>query len=232
MEKYVILDCRAEDCAVYTLEREGFTVIASLRLEGLYDAISAHPDIQIHYAGQNRFICAPEVYEYYKKKLKNCEVINAQEPVGLSYPEDVRLNAAYTGEYLICNVQYTAKQILNIHTDVPVINVKQGYSKCSCCIADKRSLITEDAGIAAAAESVGMEVLRVNAGSIKLRGMNYGFIGGATGLIKNNLLSVYGDINTHKNANEIKEFLRRKNINILSLKNGRVEDIGTIIANI
>ena len=58
------------------------------------------------------------------------------------------------------------------------INVSQGYSKCSLCIVNENSVITEDDGIAEVLKRHNMDVLKISAGDVLLSGLDYGFLGG------------------------------------------------------
>lgn len=66
MKKIAVIDCRADDKTVYTLEKLNIKVIPTLKIDNLYDSVATHADIQIHYIGNNCFISAPETYEHYK----------------------------------------------------------------------------------------------------------------------------------------------------------------------
>lgn len=235
MLKTAIIDCRADDRTVYALENIGFTVIPTMKLDFLYDAVSSHADIQIHFLGANRFVCAPETFEHYKKHFPHeLELIKGSSRLGPQYPEDIAYNAAVMGDSVICAQKYTDSVILSEYRRAikKIINVRQGYAKCSTCVAGKNAIITSDSGIAAAAEQNGIDVLRISAGNIRLRGMDYGFIGGASGLVSKNTLAVNGDISTHPDADKIKAFCKKHGAEILCLKDGILEDIGTVITNI
>ena len=78
----------------------------------------------------------------------------------------------------------------------------------------------------------GIDVLKISHGHIELRNLDYGFIGGATGLIDNNTLAVNGDINSHPDSEQIKAFCNKYNVDIVPLKDSNIVDIGTIIVNI
>lgn len=231
MKKIAVVDCRAGDKTVYSLEKAGVSVIPTIKVDQLYDAVATHADMQIYYSGNNCFVCAPEVYEHYKKLLPNeCTLIKGSINIGSAYPEDICYNAAPTGKFVFCNSPYTAPEILN--TDKTILNIKQGYAKCSICVIDENSIITADKGIAVSAQNNGIDSLLVTPGDVHLIGMSYGFIGGATGLIDKNILAVNGDINTHTNSDDIKEFCKKRGVELLQLSCGELEDIGTIITNI
>ena len=232
MKKIAIIDCRADDKTVYTLEKLNIKVIPTLKIDNLYDSVATHADIQIHYFGNNCFISAPETYEHYKKYMpKKCTLIKGQNNIDSKYPYDVWYNATALKDYVICNKAYTDKTILDSHNK-EIINVKQGYSKCNICIVDNNAIITSDNGIAKTVAQKGIDVLKISSGHIELRKLDYGFIGGATGLIDNNTLAVNGDINSHPDSEQIKVFCHKYNVDIIPLKDGKLVDIGTIIVNI
>lgn len=232
MKKIAIIDCRADDKTVYALEKLNITVIPTLKIDGLYDAVATHADIQIHYVGNNCFISAPQTYEYYKNYMpQECTLIKGQKSIGSKYPYDVWYNAAVLKDYVICNATYTDKTVLDKHNK-EIINVKQGYSKCNICVVGDNAIITSDSGIAKAVTQSGVDVLPISQGHIELRNFDYGFIGGATGLIDNHILAVNGDINYHPDNEQIKKFCSDRNIDIVPLKDGNLVDIGTIIVNI
>ena len=138
------------------------------------------------------------------------------------------VHATALKDYVICNKAYTDKTILDSHNK-EIINVKQGYSKCNICIVDNNAIITSDNGIAKTVAKKGIDVLKISPGYIELRKLDYGFIGGATGIIDNNMLAVNGDINSHPDSEQIKVFAIKYNVDIVPLKNSNIVDIGTII---
>ena len=236
MMDIAVVDCRADNETVYALEKMGITVIPTVKVEGLYDAVATHADMQIHCLENGRFICAPEVFEHYKKQLPDdiC-IVKGKSAVGAKYPEDVLYNAAVLRDYVICNARYTESEILSQYSTLKkiIINVKQGYSKCNICIVNGHAVITSDKGIEKSLKNIGdIDVLTIDAGHIKLRGMPYGFIGGATGLIRKNILAVNGDLYTHPDGKIIEHFCKAHNVEITVLKSGILTDIGSVITNI
>lgn len=112
---------------------------------------------------------------------------------------------------------------------VKMIHVKQGYAKCSVCIVDENAIITSDRGIAKVAKNTGFEVMVIEPGFIQLRGLNYGFIGGATGLLDKDALGFAGDLTAHKNGLIIKDFLWTKGKTCIGLGELSLSDVGSII---
>ncbi len=110
-----------------------------------------------------------------------------------------------------------------------IIPVKQGYTKCSICIADENSIITDDESIFKSAQNYFDDILLISKGSVRLKEMNYGFIGGCTGKIDKNKIAFNGRIESHDDHNLIIDFLDRHNITAVELLNDRLTDIGSII---
>lgn len=232
--KIAIVDKRADEKTVYKLENAGLYVIPTIKIDSLYEAVASHADIQIHYLGKNRFICAPEAFEYYKSRLpKDFTLIKGSISIGSAYPYDIPYNAAALTDFVICNSRYTAIEILSEYKRMGrnILNVRQGYSKCSTAVVTGNAIITADTGIYKTAVSNKIDALKITEGYIKLIGMEYGFIGGATGLIDKHTLAVNGDINTHIDAESIKAFCARHGVELFPLNNGTLEDIGSIITN-
>ncbi len=227
----VIVDYRIDKRSIKALEFLGISVIFSCAVPQLYDAVNGHPDMQIHHLGGNRFVCAPEAYEHYCKVMPDTDIIKGSKRLLEKYPDDVAYNAAVFGNYLICNSPCTAIEILETYkvSNQTILNVNQGYAKCSTCVVSDNAIITADSGIYKAALEHGIDALKITEGHIRLAGMNYGFIGGASGLIANDKLAINGNIETHPDSNVIIEFCKKHGVAVVSLNNGDIEDIGSII---
>lgn len=224
----VIVDYRICQESVETLKKMGIDVMYSTPVKAFYKSVNGHPDMQIHHLGDNRFVCIKEVYDYYKERLpKSASLICCAENIGGKYPYDVLCNAAALGGAVVCNAKYSAAEIISQYERV--INVKQGYAKCSVAIISENAAITADSSIANAMTANGIDVLRINEGEIALDGMSYGFIGGACGLISNDILAVNGNIGRHSSYAEIKEFCEKYGVRIAELNDKPLYDIGSVI---
>lgn len=225
--KGVVTDYRISAESIAELKRLGIEVFKTTKIETLYDAVCGHTDMQLYHLGENRFISAPEVYGYYKLLLPESLIIKGSKSLSGKYPHDVPYNAVVVGNYLICNAKYTAPEITE-NSGKTLINTAQGYAKCSVCAVGKNAVITSDDGIYNAAKKY-MDVLKIEPGYIRLNGVSYGFIGGATGLIAPDILAVNGDIKTHPDCGNITAFCKNHRVDILSLKKNIMEDVGSII---
>lgn len=196
----------------------------------LQEGISCHADMVCHHLGENRIV----IYNYDKNFTE--QVINlgfkvyyTYKKLKENYPDDVLLNAARVGKYLICNEKYTDNIILKETEEENTISVSQGYAKCSTLVVNEKSIITSDKGISKKAFNHGIDVLEIEQGHIILDGYNYGFIGGCGALIDKKLMYFTGNINTHPNCNDIKEFLFKKDIKILCGTSNELIDVGSIL---
>jgi len=155
--------------------------------------------------------------------------------IGAEYPKDIVYNAAIVGNCFIHNLDYTDGKLLdafkeqNIGKDIKLINVKQGYTKCNLVVVDDAHAITSDMGIAQALNDENIEVLVINQGFVSLQGFDYGFLGGASGRIDDEIV-FNGDLSAHPDFDEIVEFIEKTGLKVRFFKNYPLTDIGSIIA--
>ncbi len=226
----VLVDCRIEKESIDELNRMGVTVYKSTLIKSLYDEISGHPDIQIHFIN-NKAICAPEVYDYYcSLNIENLELICGSSKLKSEYPLDIAYNVCSLGKYVICRPLCTAIEILSEYHNLKkeILNTKQGYAKCSICVVNDESAITADEGIYKLLNNNKINVLKIRKGHIELNNMG-GFIGGASGLINERTLCFNGNLKTHPDYQNIMDFCNNVNVDVVSLNNGPLKDVGSIL---
>ena len=129
----------------------------------------------------------------------------------------------------MCKADSTEEKILRKYNDECIININQGYAKCNIAVIGKNALITSDKGIYTKALDKGLDALLIKSGFIELKGLSYGFIGGASGMIAPDILAVNGNINTHPDCKNMKAFCRNYGIYITSLNRGKLCDVGSIV---
>jgi hypothetical protein len=229
----MLVDKRIPKDMEYQLQNRNIDIIKTCECRETYEAIKYHPDICVCYLGKGNIVVAPNVYNYYVEALKeyNFHIIKGTEYIKSKYPYNIQYNVAILGKYAIHNFQYTEKNILDYINNNKMIriNVRQGYSKCSICIVDENSIITSDEGIYSEVIKHDINCLLIEDGSIDLFDMNYGFIGGCSGLISKDTICFSGDITKHPNYMEINEFLSTRNKKIKCLSNNTLLDLGSII---
>ena len=150
--------------------------------------------------------------------------------LGPVYPGDIAYNAACTGRYLIHNLKYTAPPIKQFaeKAGMCLVDVKQGYAKCSTVIVDEESIITYDRGIGRACRSAGMDVLMIGPGQVLLPGYDTGFIGGASGRVGDTIV-FHGDLFSHPDGDAIAEFITGRGLKVRSFEDWPLTDIGSVL---
>ena len=148
-----------------------------------------------------------------------------------SYPECVRLNAAVVGRSVIANLKYIDTNLAERLKTLGyrLIHVDQGYAKCSVCVVGENALITSDRSITVAARANGIDTLEISPGGIGLCERYGGFIGGASVLLDETTLAFFGDITAHADYPQIAAFCRSHYVDIVSLFERPLFDIGGIV---
>ena len=229
--KLIAVSSAAKDI-IENLKSANITVIPVESCSNLPEGISSHADLQILHLGGNEILTSScsnkckKAFEDFGFSETECE-----KSLNSAYPDDCLINAAILGNKIIINTKIIDEKLTNFvnNKSMEVIGVKQGYAKCSTLIIEKDAIITADRGIAEAANDHGVEVLTINDENIFLKGFNKGFIGGCGGMIEKHLLGTSGNFKTLKDFDNIKDFLRNRNIYIENLGGYDVIDIGGIL---
>ena len=216
--KQLYVSASAEPALTEWLEEQGYSVVPFSTSGIVAEPVSEHPDM---------FMCRLGIGD-------DSELVSyfVQNDIRLSaeYPHDIAYNAACTGKFFIHNLKYTAPSLLTRAKELgmTLVDVKQGYSKCSTVIVDENSIITYDLGIAAACRKAGMDVLTVQPGHVVLPGYDTGFIGGASGRIGDTIV-FNGDLSAHPSFKGIEEFIAASGLDIKWFPDWPLTDIGSMI---
>lgn len=217
---------------IYTkLQNLGIEPVFTTKSTNVRSGIQNHADVVCCPLNNNKFLLSAEQNELFENLSKmgyEAEFIN--ENLGFNYPDDVLLNCAIIGKHIFYNPDTVSKKIRDYvkNNDLIEVTVKQGYTKCSIAPVTVDSFITDDISIGSRAADFGFDVLVVDKGEIKLKDFNYGFIGGATGKIAEDKLVITGNAAKLSDYDKIKKFLYKKDIELIQLSVGDVEDIGSI----
>lgn len=155
----------------------------------------------------------------------------SRNDLGMEYPYDSSYNAACTGKYFIHNFSCTAPALLHAARELGMImiDVPQGYAKCSTAIVDEDSIITYDRGIAGACSSYpSLDVLLISPGNIRLDGYRTGFIGGCSGRIGDTFI-FNGDVSQHPDFALMIDFVESKGLTAKWFPEYQLTDIGSIL---
>ena len=211
------------------LKELGFETIDTKPIESLIDYERYHADMQLQIIGNRAFISESSLYLKEHLEHANLEVIICKKIVG-KYPNNILLNAALIGDKLICKPDSTAQEILEYCNEngISIVKTNQGYSKCSTLVVADNAIITADKSIFKAAKEADIDVLLISSGNIYLDSENYGFIGGASGVVGDTVL-FFGDISHHPDSCKIVDFLEKHYKKHISLRRGQLMDLGGLV---
>ncbi|MBK5253840.1 MAG: hypothetical protein JJE03_05215 [Peptostreptococcaceae bacterium] len=224
----------AHDCTKKYIRDKGHRIIEIPENNYVLRAISSHPDIfmckmgcksdsPIIYSDEFKFLMGSKTpYEDFKFSL------------GPKYPNDVVYNAAATGKYLIHCLRYTDGKIISAAKKLRLhlIDIPQGYAKCSIIVVNEENIITYDRGISRKIYTDyfpnSPTILQINPGHVTLPGMRVGFLGGASGRLGDEII-FNGDLNEHPDALKIKAYIESRGLKCVWFNDYPLVDIGTII---
>lgn len=199
----------------------------------VYESILSHPDIYFFELAEKTIIYAPSVGERYPRILREksiCLIKGNKDPYG-AYPDTALYNAIRVGNAVFCNPHCVDAIVLEEikKKNLKIIEVSQGYARCSILKVNDKALITSDKGIADAARGAGVEVLLLLAGQIQLPGEKYGFIGGAYGKTQSGKLIFLGDFKLHPQAGKIEDFLFKHSVLYIGVEALPLYDAGGLM---
>lgn len=204
---------RANPLLANHLLKKGYEVITIRDTPYVHPAIASHPDLYLCKMGVGQdapvFVGKPKL-------------------LAPNYPADVRYNAVCLDDYFIHNLSHTDPNLLSAAKKrglIP-IHVKQGYTKCSCVVVDGSSIITADEGIWKSLRPFPIQVLLVKKGYVELPGFPYGFLGGASGRISDELI-FHGNLQGHPDFHRIKAFVEARDLSLTFFKPFPLADIGS-----
>jgi hypothetical protein len=201
---------------LFYLFEHGFNPVVMKQSASVRGSINSHPDI---------FMCKMGVDP-------DAPLIKAEPShVGWEYPQNIAYNAVCIDKYFIHNLKYTQPEVLEKARQMGkiLIDVPQGYTKCSTVVVNGSSLITADEGIARVlSDYKDIDVLKISPGYVELPGYNTGFLGGASGLVGDTMLFC-GDLAAHPDYYDILSFILRRGINVKFFDSLPLLDVGSFI---
>ena len=231
----LIVDYKTPKEETNILKSFGFEIIKTSPNKAMYDAIDGHPDIQMTLIGNTLFVNQKIPYEFLVSlENKNIHYKIGKKSLSLPYPSNIPFNSLVSDDLFIHKLDSTEPLVLEKANklNLDLINVNQGYTRCSTAFVGKDSYITEDKSIAKKLASLNKNVFIKEPSNIYLRGFDHGFIGGSMSLItlnNENIILITGDIDKYRFGNDLKSFLNNINIPYLSIGKGLVKDRGSVI---
>ena len=229
--KVTTLFADSNDFALKSVFNELSVRVVSTTQNSFLDApVSKHADVLANYVGKSTFLVDNNQVELCNFIMNNNGKLIIIDNIKSPYPNDCLLNFADIGDYIISNKSILTEKIADRLPNKQIIDVKQGYSKCSVCICKYNTIITDDISIYnALSQYSDIKSLLVEKGSVHINKYDYGFIGGCCGLIDKDLLLFNGDLSTHTDFDKIKNYLYDNGVNYIDIKGKPLTDIGSII---
>lgn len=222
----IVVDRNIEISLLTKLKELDFVILTKENLN-ILNGINTHPDMLVRPLLGKDVVVDLDNYEYYKNFLKGYNIYKSKKLYG-DYPRDVALNFVVFKNYFIHNLKATDEFVLSYYMakGYKLIDVKQGYTKCNIVVG-KNSLITSDVDIYNKLKDE-INILLISHKGIELNNFNYGFIGGASGLVGDKIY-FFGDIKYHKDGESIKNFLEYNKEKFVNLLDKPLKDYGSII---
>ena len=230
---YAIVDCRMTADIRSAVSEFADEIIELPPHPQLASPVASHPDMLLWIYGKHivtyRDYAKLARKPFCKLSALGYEIIYTEDSPSAEYPKDVSLNCAVVGNRLICNEKYLSKAIKRIAAEhgLELINVKQGYAKCSTVTVGENAIITQDPSIYKAATAHGIDALKISDGGVALRGYDTGFIGGASGALCSHVVFC-GNLSLHADGEKISTFCQTHGKQALSLSHSPLYDYGTV----
>ncbi|HNW70436.1 MAG TPA: hypothetical protein PKI01_08545 [Bacteroidales bacterium] len=222
---WIIIDKRLPAEAKQKLS--GFGNLIEFESSGIaYDAISGHPDIFLCNTG-SCLVAAPNTPQQYLDFFtkNNIKYKTGYENIGNKYPATSHYNAVVTEQYLIHNLKYTDKAILEACDCKIQLHTNQSYTRCNLISLGGNNFITSDKNIEKVLGKAALNVLFINPDEILLKGFPNGFFGGCCGTLQNKLIMA-GSLKYYKPKDSIMEFIKTTNMELIELYEGKLFDAG------
>ena len=223
---YVLVAENFPEKAAEKLKKYG-EVIRTKANKNVLKGLDTHPDILVHPLSSGDLVVYRDNIEYYKEIFKDKNVIPSSSKLSAKYPGDIHLNAFVFKNFFIHNLKHTDQVILDYYKNrgYDLVNIKQGYAKCSCLVTHD-FVITSDGGLYETLKDL-IPIYKIDHGGIKLKNFNYGFIGGASGVLDKKIFFT-GDFSHHSSYEEILKIINKYDYEIEILSKDPIEDFGSI----
>lgn len=195
------------------------------------DRISHHSDLSVAII-QNQVFIEPSCFNLVFDKVKSVgygteHLYCGETRLNKVYPYDIAYNVLPMEGKLFHKVAFT-DAILKKNTKLELIDVNQGYTRCSVLPVGHVAAITSDEGLYRILKTYGYNVLKIRAGHVLLGGYSHGFIGGVGGVVEDYMV-FNGSLDSHPDGDKMRQFILDQNYKIIELHRGPLEDVGSIL---
>lgn len=228
--KYAVVDFRISVEEKNNLKDLGYEILICPPSNLLYETVCGHPDMLLHIISDDTIMVHKNTDKKFIDTLTsmNFKVVFSKNRLEKEYPYDIFLNSINISNLFLHNLKYTDPNLMLYVKNKKLININQGYSKCSTAIINEKAIITSDKSIAKALLNENVDVLLLPPGDILLPGLDYGFIGGCCGLLNKKSIAFYGDLKNYLYGHEVMNFLEKYNVKPVFLSSGKLVDRGSL----
>jgi hypothetical protein len=223
-------------CIINTEDRQitdyitslGFICVPVVPSPRVSAPICAHADVLYRKINNNTIIissCQKANLPLLEKLGYNVLIEDGLQP---GYKSESLLNYINNDKYVIYNPK-TAFPDENLFNNKTAITIKQGYTRCSTLSVTDTAYITDDKSIYNALIKNNLDCLLIEKGNIRLKGYDYGFIGGASVKLNEKQILFFGDILNKEDKNKVISFIKKYNIEPLFISDKKLTDIGSAI---
>ena len=208
-----------------SISEHGFHVVDLSDYSRFDSPVASHADMLVYKIDDHCILTYKEYYLQSKAIFDNveCEVITCNIIPSGEYPNDIALNALKIGNTVYCKKDNAAPEIIN--RAATIVDVKQGYARCSCLAVDETQIITADSSMKESLANNNISVLKISAGNIAIEKYEYGFIGGAS-FVHGDTVYFFGDVYGHPDADKIIDVIQARGKKCLCLSNEPLFDYG------
>ncbi len=217
----------------------GLDVVLLPPAAGMPGPVASHPDMLL-FAGFGRaFVREAHICEAAFARVMESVFGAGDRSISLTsdlpsetYPRDVAFNCAVIGGALVGRADAISPAVKRAASEhgLPILNVAQGYAKCSTLImgdGSRSPIVTADKSIYRLAAERGIDACLIPPGGISLPGYDTGFIGGAS-FFADGTIYFLGALDSLPSCDKIKETASRHGIKLCSLSDEPLFDAGCL----
>ena len=233
--KILIVDSRITDKCERSLLKEGFSLIKLPPDRALGEAVASHPDTVLFYLDGEIITTADycdsapyvftDIREYTDTKIQFTSDSRTSR-----YPHDCIMNALVADKKIFCKSDSISSAIKELadRKGYEICHTNQGYPACTALVFGN-NVITSDRGLGKTMQDKGFSITLISEGFISLPPHQYGFIGGASGVVGRKIY-FFGDLMSHPDGLTIKEIIENAGYVPVSLSDEPLTDFGGILA--
>ena len=167
MKNFVLASDTLSNAAKDSLISLGYTPLLLPKYNRLQEGVSSHADMLIFFLGR-QYLCSKEYYSQARCVFEQIDELGysplfTEEIHGSVYPSDVLFNALLLGNRIYGLSSALSKKLTALANErkIEIVNVRQGYTKCSVCKVSENAIITADEGIPPPASTTADRILEM-----------------------------------------------------------------------